>query len=374
MRIASRPRRSPRRCWPVSPPGRRWPIWNARSCWPRGRASNSTRPTRSSPRGRCCAVSTPRRWDGGSASTRPALPIPWPSSSTCGAAVELELLAPEMLDFDLERLGAALAPERDLAFQYLGLQTLYDRYLIHHQRAAHRAAADALDAGRHGSRAARTRTREERAIAFYDLISSFRFCPSTPTLFNAGTRYPQLSSCYLSTVGDDLGRDLQDGPRQRPPLQVERRHRQRLDPGARPRQPHQGHQRRQPGRRPLPQGRQRHRHRGQSGRQAQGRRLRLPRGLAPRRRGVPRPAQEHRRRPPPHPRHAHRLVDPRSLHAAGARPMAIGPSSARATSPTCTISTALPSPGATPSTKPRSTGARSPTPHGCARSTSGGRC
>ena len=118
--------------------------------------------------------------------------------------VELELLAPEMLEFDLARLGAALAPERDLAFQYLGLQTLYDRYLIH-------------DGGRRlelpqmlwmrvaMGLALQEDAREERAIAFYHLISSFRFCPSTPTLFNAGTRYPQLSSCYLSTVSDDLG-------------------------------------------------------------------------------------------------------------------------------------------------------------------------
>src|SRR5215211_4506314 len=129
-------------------------------------------------------------------------PLAFAEYVRCG--VELELLAPEMLDFDLERLGAALAPERDLAFQYLGLQTLYDRYLIHHggrrielpqmlwMRVAMGLALQEDD-------------REERTMAFYDLISSFRFCPSTPTLFNAGTRYPQLSSCYLSTVSDDLG-------------------------------------------------------------------------------------------------------------------------------------------------------------------------
>ena len=134
--------------------------------------------------------------------TRAAYPLAFVEYVRRG--VELELLAPEMLDFDLERLGAALAPERDLAFQYLGLQTLYDRYLIH-------------DGGRRielpqmlwmrvaMGLALQEEDREERAIAFYDLISSFRFCPSTPTLFNAGTRYPQLSSCYLSTVSDDLG-------------------------------------------------------------------------------------------------------------------------------------------------------------------------
>jgi ribonucleoside-diphosphate reductase alpha chain len=134
--------------------------------------------------------------------TRAAYPLAFVEYIRRG--VELELLAPEMLDFDLERLGAALAPERDLAFQYLGLQTLYDRYLIHHggrrlelpQMLWMRVAMGL---------ALNEEEREERAIAFYDLISSFRFCPSTPTLFNAGTRYPQLSSCYLSTVGDDLG-------------------------------------------------------------------------------------------------------------------------------------------------------------------------
>jgi ribonucleoside-diphosphate reductase alpha chain len=118
--------------------------------------------------------------------------------------VELELLAPELLEFDLERLGAALAPERDLAFQYLGLQTLYDRYLIHHQ--GRRLELPQMLWMRVAmGLALQEEEREERAIAFYDLISSFRFCPSTPTLFNAGTRYPQLSSCYLSTVTDDLG-------------------------------------------------------------------------------------------------------------------------------------------------------------------------
>ncbi len=117
--------------------------------------------------------------------------------------VELGLLAPDLLGFDLARLGAALAPERDLSFQYLGLQTLYDRYLIHHggrrlelPQMLWMRVAMGLALGEDA--------REERAIAFYHLISSFRFCPSTPTLFNAGTRFPQLSSCFLSTVPDDL--------------------------------------------------------------------------------------------------------------------------------------------------------------------------
>lgn len=118
-------------------------------------------------------------------------------------AVERELLAPELLDFDLGRLSVALDPARDLAFQYLGLQTLYDRYLIHYRgrrielpqmfwmRVAMGLALNEKD-------------REGRAIEFYELMSSFLYCPSTPTLFNAGTRFPQLSSCYLTTLPDDL--------------------------------------------------------------------------------------------------------------------------------------------------------------------------
>ena len=119
-------------------------------------------------------------------------------------AVALELLAPEMLTFDLAKLGAALKPARDFQFQYLGLQTLYDRYLIHSQ--GRRLELPQMLWMRVAmGLALQEDNREERAIQFYDLISSFRFCPSTPTLFNAGTRYPQLSSCYLTTVGDDLG-------------------------------------------------------------------------------------------------------------------------------------------------------------------------
>ncbi|WP_050998187.1 ribonucleoside-diphosphate reductase subunit alpha [Methylococcus capsulatus] len=117
--------------------------------------------------------------------------------------VELELLSPELARFDLQRLGEALKPERDLQFNYLGLQTLYDRYFIHSgdirfelpqaffMRVAMGLAIQEVD-------------REERAIEFYDLLSSFDFMSSTPTLFNAGTLRPQLSSCYLTTVPDDL--------------------------------------------------------------------------------------------------------------------------------------------------------------------------
>jgi ribonucleoside-diphosphate reductase alpha chain len=116
---------------------------------------------------------------------------------------DLELLDKRLSQYDLERLGAALKPERDLQFTYLGLQTLYDRYFIHSKdtrfelpqaffmRVAMGLAINEID-------------REGRAIEFYDLLSSFDFMSSTPTLFNSGTLRPQLSSCYLTSVPDDL--------------------------------------------------------------------------------------------------------------------------------------------------------------------------
>ncbi|WP_368427765.1 ribonucleoside-diphosphate reductase subunit alpha [Sulfuricaulis sp.] len=117
--------------------------------------------------------------------------------------VEAELLDPRLAEFDLARLGAALNPDRDLAFTYLGLQTLYDRYFLHIRdrrielpqafwmRVAMGLALNEID-------------RESRAIQFYEVLSSFDFVSSTPTLFNAGTLRSQLSSCYLTTVADDL--------------------------------------------------------------------------------------------------------------------------------------------------------------------------
>ncbi len=116
---------------------------------------------------------------------------------------KLELLDHELSKYDLQKLGEALRPERDRKFSYLGLQTLYDRYFIHSgdkrfelpqaffMRVAMGLAINEMD-------------REARAIEFYELLSSFDFMSSTPTLFNSGTCRPQLSSCYLTTVPDDL--------------------------------------------------------------------------------------------------------------------------------------------------------------------------
>jgi ribonucleoside-diphosphate reductase alpha chain len=117
--------------------------------------------------------------------------------------IAAELLDPELRKFDLVRLGKALKGRRDLQFNYLGLQTLYDRYFLHvgGQRielpqAFFMRVAMGL--------ALREKDREARAIEFYDVLSSFDFMSSTPTLFNSGTLRPQLSSCYLTTVSDNL--------------------------------------------------------------------------------------------------------------------------------------------------------------------------
>ena len=118
-------------------------------------------------------------------------------------AVAAELLDERMAQYDLARLGAALHAERDTQFTYLGLQTLYDRYFLHieeqrielpqafYMRVAMGLALNEVD-------------RELRAIEFYNILSTFDFMSSTPTLFNSGTRRSQLSSCYLTTVADDL--------------------------------------------------------------------------------------------------------------------------------------------------------------------------
>ncbi|WP_149137384.1 ribonucleoside-diphosphate reductase subunit alpha [Cupriavidus campinensis] len=117
--------------------------------------------------------------------------------------IAAELLDEKLATYDLARLGAALDASRDFQFNYLGLQTLYDRYFLHIEeqriempQAFFMRVAMGL--------ALEERDREARAIEFYQLLSSFDFMSSTPTLFNSGTRRSQLSSCYLTTVSDDL--------------------------------------------------------------------------------------------------------------------------------------------------------------------------
>lgn len=117
--------------------------------------------------------------------------------------IELELISPEMAEYDLDKIGQAINADRDLQFTYLGLQTLYDRYFIHSNQSRFELPQCFFMRVAMGL-AAREEHREDKAIEFYNLLSSFDYMSSTPTLFNAGTLRPQLSSCYLTTVPDDL--------------------------------------------------------------------------------------------------------------------------------------------------------------------------
>jgi len=117
--------------------------------------------------------------------------------------IELELISPDLAAFDILALGAALKPQRDLEFTYLGLQTLYDRYFIHSDDIRFELPQIFFMRVAVGL-AAREDDPTARAIEFYDLLSSFDYMSSTPTLFNAGTLRPQLSSCFLTSVPDHL--------------------------------------------------------------------------------------------------------------------------------------------------------------------------
>ena len=117
--------------------------------------------------------------------------------------IEFELLDPALANYDLEKLGKAIDHERDQQFTYLGLQTLYDRYFIHKDGVRFELPQVFFMRVAMGL-ALEEKDKEARAIEFYNLLSSFDYMASTPTLFNAGTLRPQLSSCYLTTVPDDL--------------------------------------------------------------------------------------------------------------------------------------------------------------------------
>ncbi|MBB3232403.1 ribonucleoside-diphosphate reductase subunit alpha [Halomonas stenophila] len=117
--------------------------------------------------------------------------------------IEFEQLDPRLAEFDLERLGDALDHTRDAQFTYLGLQTLYDRYFIHRDEVRYELPQVMFMRVAMGL-ALNEDDREARAIEFYELLSSFDYMASTPTLFNSGTVRSQLSSCYLTTVPDDL--------------------------------------------------------------------------------------------------------------------------------------------------------------------------
>lgn len=118
--------------------------------------------------------------------------------------IENEIIHPNMLEFDLDRLAAALSPERDRQFTYLSLQTLYDRYFIHEDGKRLELPQVFFMRVAMGLAHSEGKDRNERAIEFYNLISSFDYMCSTPTLFNSGTTHSQLSSCFLTTVPDSL--------------------------------------------------------------------------------------------------------------------------------------------------------------------------
>ena len=117
--------------------------------------------------------------------------------------IELDILDPILRTFDLKKLGDAIDHTRDNQFTYLGLQTLYDRYFIHSNDIRYELPQVFFMRVAMGL-AVEEDNREERAIEFYRLLSSFDYMSSTPTLFNSGTKRPQLSSCYLTTIPDDL--------------------------------------------------------------------------------------------------------------------------------------------------------------------------
>lgn len=118
--------------------------------------------------------------------------------------VRLERLSPALLEFDMDRLAKALDLANDHKFTYMGLQTLYDRYLIHNRGRRIETPQYFWMRVAMGLAINEKKNREDRAIEFYDVLSRFLFTSSTPTLFNSGTLHPQLSSCYLSTIEDDL--------------------------------------------------------------------------------------------------------------------------------------------------------------------------
>ena len=124
-------------------------------------------------------------------------------TKTIDKGIELDFLNEELKSYDLNKLGKAILQERDFQFTYLGLQTLYDRYFITCDETRYELPQVFFMRVAMGL-ALNEENRNERAIEFYKLLSSFDYMSSTPTLFNSGTQRPQLSSCYLTTVPDDL--------------------------------------------------------------------------------------------------------------------------------------------------------------------------
>jgi ribonucleoside-diphosphate reductase alpha chain len=221
---------------------------------------------------------------------------------------QLELVSSDLRKFDLEALGAALKPERDHLFTYLGLQTLYDRYFIHSNDVRFELPQVFFMRVAMGLTLEET-DRTARAIEFYDLLSSFDYMSSTPTLFNAGTLRSQAVVVFPNNGARRPRRHLRaihDNAMlsKWPAVSATTGH--RCARSARTSRARTASRRRGA----VPESGQRHRCGGEPGRQAQGRRVLVSRELAPRHRRVHRAAQEHRRRPPPHARHEHRELGP----------------------------------------------------------------
>lgn len=140
-------------------------------------------------------------------STKKAMQTAYPAllKAAITKGIAVDRLDPKLADFDLAQLGAALQAKRDYAFTYLGLQTLVDRYFLHHDdRRFELPQVFFMRVAMGLALAEKESERNQYAIAFYDLLSSLDFMSSTPTLFNAGTTRAQLSSCFLTTIPDDL--------------------------------------------------------------------------------------------------------------------------------------------------------------------------
>jgi ribonucleoside-diphosphate reductase alpha chain len=124
------------------------------------------------------------------------------------SAVKVGLLSKDMLDYNLEWLASKIKPERDGLFKFLGIQTLYDRYFI--KDPVSKKMFDTpqgfwMRVAMGLALVEKPEVKEQKAVEFYEIMSQMYFVPSTPTLFHSGTNHPQLSSCYLNTVEDDLG-------------------------------------------------------------------------------------------------------------------------------------------------------------------------
>ncbi len=239
--------------------------------------------------------------------------------------VEVGRLSADLLGFDMDRISSALRIERDEKFTYMGLQTIYDRYLLHDKERRIESPQYFWMRVSMGLGDERGRAEEragDRVLRGALQLPLHLVHPHAVQLRHAAP----AAQLVLPLHGDGRpGPHLQGRRRRREALQVGGRPGQRLDEHPRHRLRDQGNQRPQPGRDPVPEGGERHGRRRQPGRQAQGRDVRVPGDVAPGRRGLPGAAQEHGRRAPPHARHEHGELDPRPVHEAGQRPGPLDP-------------------------------------------------